>query len=153
LRTHADGPVDKAVFWCPSGLALDAAGHLYISESNNERVRKLSTDGRQVTTVAGCGETGYADGPPEQARFNTPKGLAVDTRGRIYVADLNNHRIRRIEPDGTVVTIAGNGQRGLLDGPALSAKFNKPRDLAIGPDGTLYVADEDNHCIRAIRPT
>jgi DNA-binding beta-propeller fold protein YncE len=153
LAPHADGLADQALFWSPSGLAVDQAGSLYISDDHNQRIRKLSADGRRVTTVAGCGERGHVDGPPDKARFNFPKGLAVDSRGRLYIADIDNHLIRRIETDGTVVTIAGCGKAGLQDGPALSACFNKPRDLAIGPDGTIYVVEEANHSVRAIRPT
>jgi DNA-binding beta-propeller fold protein YncE len=77
--------------------------------------------------------------------------VAVDGAGRIYVADTGNHRIRRIDPDGTVSTVAG-GQRGFADGPPASARFDKPVDLAIGLDGTLFVVDQGNHSVRALRP-
>jgi ribosomal protein L7/L12/sugar lactone lactonase YvrE len=152
---YKDGPPDKAQFSFPCGLATDAGGNVYVADAGNHRVRKITPNG-EVTTVAGdtnwLGRGGYEDGTAGQARFMSPRGICLDSAGRVFVADTDNHRIRRIDPDGMVVTVAGSGERGDSDGPVLTAQFNKPRDLALGADGTLYVVDSDNHCVRAIGP-
>jgi DNA-binding beta-propeller fold protein YncE len=152
---HKDGAPGKAQFNAPSGLAVGANGAVYVADTDNHRIRTVMPDG-QVGTLAGktnwLGHGGYADGPADEARFKSPRGVAVDAAGNVYVADTGNHRIRRIGRDGTVTTVAGSGERGSKDGPALVAEFDRPRDLAVGPDGTLYVVDEGNHCVRAIGP-
>ena len=151
-----DGPADEATFNCPGGLVVNPAGGVYLADSGNNLIRKISRDGK-VSTVAGSiwmtpfGKS-HIDGSRHDARFYGPSGLAVDARGRIYVADTFNHRIRRIELDSSLTTIAGSGAKGFKDGAPSSAEFNKPVDLAIGDDGTVYVVDSDNHCVRAIRP-
>jgi len=109
-------------------------------------------EGVRVTTVAGD-TSGYADGTGTAALFDTAKGLATDSEGNIYVADTQNHRIRKITEAGVVTTIAGTGVAGFLNGPSLSAEFNGPTGIAIGSDGTLYVADTNNHRIRVISTT
>ncbi len=91
--------------------------------------------------IAGDGVAGYQDGPRPQARFNAPIGLAVDTSGRLIVADTYNDRIRAIAPDGSVTTIAGSAEPGLLDGAADLARFDTPCGVAIDPSGRIYVAD------------
>jgi sugar lactone lactonase YvrE len=103
-----------------------------------------------VDTLAGTPEPGDADGPGRDARFDGPAGLALDRAGNLYVADCHNHRIRRIAPDGRTTTIAG-GAPGYADGPAALARFNLPCGIAVGPDGSLYVADTGNDRIRRIR--
>jgi serine/threonine protein kinase, bacterial len=154
--SYQDGPADKAAFLSPAGLAVNEIGNVYVADSGNNVVRKITPDGK-VVTVAGeqwLGVLGpkHRDGPGKVARFRGPFGLAIDARGRIYVADAYNYRIRRIELDNSVTTIAGSGARGLQDGPPLTASFELPLDLDIGDDGTIYVVDRDNHVIRAIRP-
>jgi DNA-binding beta-propeller fold protein YncE len=113
------------------------------------RVRRV-TSGGEVTTVAGTGERGYRDGPADQALFNIPQGVAVDAAGAIYVADSGNHVIRRIDPGGTVATLAGTGEPGYRDGLGREAQFWYPSDLAFLPDGRLLVADRLTHRIRIL---
>ena len=116
----------------------------------------LPADG--VTTLAGRpGERGYVDGPAGEALFaryseDLDLGLAVDRDGSVVVADSSNGAIRRILPDGTVTTIAGGNGRGVRDGPAASAQFVEPKDVAIAPDGSIYVADIRAHRIRKVAP-
>ena len=122
-----------------------------MADTGNHAIRKVAPDGT-VTTVAGSGSPGYLDGVGRTAQFNGPVGVAVDDAGIVYVADTYNDRIRRIAPDGTVTTLAGNGKPGLLDGALLDAGFDTPSALAAGRDGTLYVADTGNHAVRRIKP-
>ncbi len=103
-----------------------------------------------VSTFAGSGNPGFDDRPGIRARFSGPTAVAVDSTGIIYVADRNNRRIRRIEPDGTVVTFAGSGQAGTADGPPEAAQFTAPMGIAVAPNGDIYVSD--NHRIRRIAP-
>jgi hypothetical protein len=105
-----------------------------------------------VTTLAGSGKTGYADGAGNSAAFNGPSRLAADAHGNLFVADTSNHVIRKITPDGVVATFAGNGSAGHADGTGSAATFYQPMGLAFGPSGNLYVADSGNHKIRKITP-
>jgi sugar lactone lactonase YvrE len=105
-----------------------------------------------VSTIAGSGTAGFADGPAASARFARPTSVAVDAAGVVYVADMDNHRIRRIAVDGSVTTLAGTGQIGSTDGPGASARFNAPRGVAVDRVGNVYVADSDNSAIRKILP-
>ena len=100
-------------------------------------------------TVAGSGKQGSKDGPAKTAEFNRPIGMAIDAKGRVYVADNLNHLIRVIHY-GKVTTLAGTGKAGFADGPAASAIFNEPYDVAVDSAGTVYIADDLNHRIRAI---
>jgi DNA-binding beta-propeller fold protein YncE len=133
----------------PFGVAISSDGTIYFTEQGTHRLRMIR-DG-QVTTVAGSGVVGYADGAALQAQFNFPRGLAISPNGgAIYVADYNNHRIRMIR-DGQVTTVAGSGVKGYADGAALQTQFNLPTGLAISPNGgAIYVADQCNHRIRMI---
>jgi len=148
VEGYADGPGTQAAFNTPSGIALDSEGNLFVADTGNNRIRKLSPAGL-VSTVAGDGTGGYVDGPGTQARFDGPIGLAVDTNGNIYVADTYNDRIRKITSDGVVTTVAGAGL-GYADGPAGSALFDTPCGIVVSPDGTLIVADTGNHRLRKI---
>ncbi len=143
-------PMDlsQAAFNTPSGLAVDAKGNLFVADTGNNRIRKITPQGL-VSTVAGEGTAGYIDGPAAQARFDGPIGIAVDAAGNIYVADTYNDRIRKITTDGNVSTVAGNGL-GYADGPAGSALFDTPCGIVVAPDGTLIVADTGNHRLRKI---
>jgi DNA-binding beta-propeller fold protein YncE len=157
-RAYADGPALQARFGAPNSLAFDADGNLIVAEAfygHNfpgwPRVRSIAAEG-MVTTVAGDGQRGYADGAAMQAQFHFPMGPSVDHNGNIYVADDFNHVIRVIQPHGAVLTLAGTGQPGYQDGPAASAQFDHPLWTALSPDGSLYVADSGNNCIRKIAP-
>ncbi len=148
-RGFADGARDRAQFDTPSGLAFDANGTLYVSDTGNNAIRRITPDG-YVSTLAGNGEPGYRDGPLREARFNGPIGIAVDSTGRIIVADTYNDRIRAITPDGAVSTIAGSGSPGLLDGPGTDAQFDTPAGVAVDRAGMVYVADTGNGAVRVI---
>ncbi|MEU3510726.1 RICIN domain-containing protein [Streptomyces longwoodensis] len=150
-----DGPAAEARLERPYGLALDSAGTLYVTDYNNERVRKVTTDGR-IRAVAGTGTPGYGgdQGPAVSARLNCPRELAVDRAGNLYIADAENHRIRKVTPDGQIGTVAGTGSAGFSgdDGLAAAAELNAPYGVAVDSTGTLYIADTDNHRVRQVTP-
>jgi sugar lactone lactonase YvrE len=151
----ADGTGSAARFSAPRGLATDAAGNIYVADTGNHAIRKVSPSGA-VSTLAGLpGVEGFADGNGSVARFRFPTGVAVDlVSGMIYVADKDNHVIRRVTPDGVVTTIAGQaGVSGAADEVGAAAKFSFPRGLVVGPNGDLYVADYANQTIRKVTPS
>jgi sugar lactone lactonase YvrE len=141
----------NASFNTPSGLALDSVGNLFVADTGNNRIRKISPDG-QVSTLAGDGTAGYADGPAAQARFNGPIDVAVDDGGNIYVADSYNDRIRMISSDGQVSTVAGAGTPGYADGARNAALFDTPCGVTATTDGTIIVADTGNDRLRKVSP-
>mgnify|MGYP001359810875 CR=1 FL=1 len=143
-----DGAASQAEFVAPYGIAFDHAENLYVADAGAQRIRRISSGGI-VSTLAGSGPMllrigvagGYQDGPAANARFNYPTGIAVDADGTIYVADMRNHCIRRIQ-NGVVSTFAGNpAKRGYADGPRADATFEFPNDIAIDQQHNLYVAD------------
>lgn len=146
-----DGSGLSAAFDTPSGLALDGDGNLYVADTGNHAIRKISRQG-VVSTLAGDGTPGYRDGPGAQAQFDGPMGVAVSRRGRVFVADTYNDRIRVIEPDGSVGTLAGNGRPGFADGAAAIAQFDTPTALALDARGVLWVADTRNKALRRVEP-
>ncbi|HVF66805.1 MAG TPA: hypothetical protein VM914_04030 [Pyrinomonadaceae bacterium] len=145
----ADGAGAAASFNTPSALALDAAGNLYVADTGNNRVRKVTPEG-VVTTLAGDGVAGFADGPAAQARFDSPVGVAVDKDGNVYVADTYNDRVRLITKEGLVKTLAGSGTPGNADGAPASASFDTPCGVAVSDAGEVYVADTGNDRLRKI---
>jgi sugar lactone lactonase YvrE len=145
----ADGAGGAAAFHTPSAVALDGEGNLYVADTGNHRVRKVSKEG-QVTTVAGAGTPGYSDGPAASAQFNAPVGVAVDKEGNVYVADTYNDRVRLVTKDGQVRTVAGAGGPGHADGDALTALFDTPCAVAVNDAGEIYVADTGNHRLRKV---
>jgi len=148
---YADGASTVARFNTPSGLALDAAGAVLVADTGNNAIRRVTPDGT-VSTLAGDTVSGYRDGPSGSAQFNGPVGIAVDSRGRVIVADTYNDRIRAIAPDGTVTTIAGSGRQGWADGRAEEAQFDTPCGVAVDAASNIYVADTGNAAIRKISP-
>jgi sugar lactone lactonase YvrE len=148
-----NGPATSARVDHPEGLAIDAAGNLYIADTGNSVVRRIDPFGI-ITTWAGTTDRNYAGdgGPAWQASLNGPEGVAVDGSGFVYIADTFNNRIRRVSGDGTITTFAGNGTPGSFgdNGPALAASFFLPTDVAVGPSGGVYIADLGNSRIRVV---
>ncbi|HEY4248540.1 MAG TPA: hypothetical protein VGM64_17075 [Lacunisphaera sp.] len=142
------------LFYNPTAVAIDASGTIYVADTNNNTIRKISSTG-VVTTFAGVAETyGGTDGNGTAARFNGPSALVFDSSGNLYVADELNHAIRKITPNGDVTTVAGlAGTPGIVDGSAGAARFNHPSGLTFDGAGNLYVADYGNSLIRKISST
>lgn len=151
LRGYRDGSGFDARLAGPTGIALDGAGNLVVSDQGNQRIRKITASGI-VTTFAGSGTVGYLDGSPASARFSAPTDLVVDASGTVYVCEVGNHVIRRIASDGTVSTVAGNGTNGYQDGASATATFSRPRGIALDGLGNLFVAEVGNHRIRKVAP-
>ena len=146
---RADGTGAAASFYGPTGVAVDAGGNLYVAERYNHTIRKITPAG-VVTTLAGSGTTGKADGTGSAASFRNPSALAVDAGGNLYVADSSNSMIRKITPAGMVTTLAGSGTAGRADGAGPAASFRSPLGVAVDTSGDLYVADTSNNMIRKI---
>jgi hypothetical protein len=148
-----DGTGSAARFFRPTALARDAAGDLYVTDSFNHTVRRITTAG-VVTTLAGSpGNFGSTDGTGSAALFFNPRGLAVDSSGNLFVSDAANHTIRRVTPAGVVTTFAGTaGESGVIDATGTAARFNNPLGLAFEPDGNLIVSDYLNSTLRRITP-
>jgi uncharacterized protein (TIGR03437 family) len=148
-------PAVRAQFASPWGLAIDRSGNIFIADTFNDRIRRISPDGI-ITTIAGINGAGYQgdNGPAIFARLNRPTGIAVDSSGNVFIADTVNHRIRKIDASGTIVSIAGTGAAGFSGdgGPAVSAQLNMPESLAVDASGNIYVADTGNHRVRVISP-
>ena len=162
---EADGAALQAGFRAPTRLALDSGGNIYVTDTSNHLLRKVYTDSlsiRRVTTLAGTRPGsgspagGYANGKGTESKFHTPYGVAVDGKGTVYVADRDNHLIRKVSADGTVTTFAGLVKKGVpqsgsADGAALTkAQFNSPEGLAMDSSGKLYVAEADGNRIRVV---
>ncbi len=149
----ADGVGSDARFEEPSNVTVDRAGNLYVADSGNNTIRKITAAG-VVSTIAGKpGTSGSADGTGSEARFNRPCGLTVDNTGNLYVADTGNSTIRQITPAGSVTTMAGTTyNQGKTDGTGSAASFNLPEGITVDPTGILYVADTSNDAIRRIAP-
>ena len=149
------GPALAAALSRPQGLALDAAGNLYIADTDNNRIRKITTDGK-IATIAGSGTAGgYAGdgGPAISALLDDPRGVSVDGAGNVYIADTFNQRIRVVLPNGTIYTIAGLGLQGYGGdgGAAIVAELNFPTGVAVS-GANVYVTDSGNHAIRLLTP-
>ncbi|WP_084708504.1 hypothetical protein [Hymenobacter norwichensis] len=175
---HSVSPLsNEGHYFYPSAVAVGPDGAVYVLQG---RLLRYASGSSRAEWLAGNYEPGYADGPGRQARFHYPTGLAVDGQGNVFIADRGNHLIRRVSPRGEVTTVAGEPGRHRLEppltkyaehfygpdgsggmegqalgdyrnGPAAQARFNHPAAVAVAPDGTLYVADQDNNCIRVIR--
>ena len=152
----ADGSAGQAQFDHPQGVAVDAQGNVFVADSANNTIRMIT--GGVVTTLAGtAGVTGSADGTGSAAEFHGPNGVAVDTKGNIFVADSGNNTIRMVTPGGNVTTLAGNSDplngAGFADGVGAAAKFNVPNEVAVDAAGNIYVADSLNRRVRKVTQT
>ncbi|WP_161992023.1 IPT/TIG domain-containing protein [Flagellimonas algicola] len=143
-----DGPGTVAKFDRPQDLVMDSKGNLFVSDNDNDAIRKIDIDGN-VTTFAG-GQRGDGDGTGTDARFNGPKGMAIDGNDNIYLVDGRNNKIKKITPSGEVSTIVGDGVSAYRDGPVETARFHDPTDIAIGKDGNLYLTERGFSTIRRI---
>jgi sugar lactone lactonase YvrE len=141
-----NGPAISAQFDAPLGLALDSAGNLYIADSYNQRIRKLTLNG-VIATVAGNGTSGYGgdNASATAAELYQPEGVAVDSAGNLYIADLGNYRVRKVNPAGVITTVAGTGANGVAGdgGAASSAQLEFPWAVAVDGQGNFYVADSN----------
>jgi uncharacterized protein (TIGR03437 family) len=150
------GQAIAALINSPSGLAFDAAGNLYFTDSNNHRIRRVGSDGF-ISTVVGTGTAGFSGdgGLAAAARLYTPWGLTFDTLGNLYIGDLNNLRVRRVATDGIITSIAGTGSQdyGGDGGPALLAPLRSPGDVALDASGNVFVADRGHHAVRKLTPS
>ncbi len=146
-----DGAGTAARFNTPTSVAVDGAGNVYVADNASSTVRKITPMG-VVTTLAGkAGSQGQSDGTGADARFNAPRGIAVDAMGNVYVADEGNDNIRKVTPDGVVTTLAGvAGKAGYADGAGSAATFGSPHGVAVDAVGNVYVADTDNNLVRKI---
>lgn len=152
------GPATEATLSCPHGVAVDDAGNVYIADSANHAIRKVDPSGT-ITTVAGeggrSGDSGEG-GPGTAARIQGPKGLVLDGRGGLLIADSGNDRIKRLDlASGTISVVAGTGDPGGKGdgGVATEAELVEPRTIAVGPDGSIFVAEPKAHRVRRIDPT
>jgi len=143
-----DGIGTDAQFFLPLGLATDNVGNIYVADTFNHRIRKITPEG-VVSTLAGNGQQGFEDGIGTNAKFSQPNGLIIDSSGNVFVADRSNNRIRKITPEGIVSTIAGS-TAGFADGIGTAAQFDTPTGITMDSEGVLYVADRGNHKIRKI---
>lgn len=148
------GPATDAALNRPFGLATDNAGNVFIADTENHRVRRLS--GGTITTLGGSGTAGFSGdgGAATSAQLNSPYDVAADAAGNVYVADTLNHRVRKIDAGGTITTVAGTGMLGFSGdgGPATAAQLHHPIGLELDSSGNLYIADFDNHRIRRVTP-
>ncbi|MFF2889592.1 chitobiase/beta-hexosaminidase C-terminal domain-containing protein [Paenibacillus sp. NPDC057967] len=154
-----DGAALMASFRMPQGITVLKDGSVLVAEGKNHLVRQIANG--QVSTYAGAmlgteaggiPSGGWNDGARQSAVFNSPSGIDTDSEGNVYIADAENHVVRKISKDGIVSTVAGDGILGLVDGAGSAARFYRPQDVAVAADGTMYVADTLNHSIRRIMP-
>jgi sugar lactone lactonase YvrE len=155
-KISADGTVSTLVeggtpayFKNPWGIAY-SKGYLYVSEASGHKISKVDVSNGLVSVLAGSGTAGAEDGVGVETSFNSPRGIAVDANGNVFVADYSNHKIRKISPAGIVTTIAGSGEGTLTDGVGTDAAFKSPAGLVLDKTGYLYVGDAGNNCIRKV---
>lgn len=148
--SSVDGSCKDACFGSPYGIDFDTSGNLYVADSTNHTIRKITPD-CIVTTLAGsAGQSGAVDGIGADARFSFPHGVAVGPDDNIYIADAGNCNIRKVTPGGVVTTVAGRLSCGYQDGKVTDALFRAPDGLAVDANGTIWLGDTSNHVIRKI---
>src|SRR2546425_1017218 len=148
------GPATSAQLWTPTGIAVDAAGNLFIADADDHRIRRVAAGTGIITTVAGTGTAGFGGdgGPATGAQLWTPTGVAVDAAGNLFIADADNNRIRQVAASGIITTVAGTGIAGFGGdgGPATSARLSTPTGVAVDAAGNLLIADANNDRIRRV---
>lgn len=144
-----DGTGTGATFNHPFSVGVDGSGNVYVTDRSGQKIRKITPAG-VVTTLAGSGTAGYADGTGSSAMFNSPTNLTVDQSGNVYVTDETNQRIRMVSPSGVVTTVAGTGSVGSTNGAASSATFNNPFAIAVNASDNVYVGDAGSGLVRQI---
>ena len=150
-RGFRNGPAAGARFDAPTGVAVDAAGDVYVADSGNNRIRMIAAGSHSVSTVAGSGTAGLQDGAAHLAEFDDPVSVAVDAARNLFVADAGNERIRTISAGSRgVSTLAGRGKADFADGQAADAEFNRPLGVSVDRAGNVYVADSLNARVRVI---
>jgi hypothetical protein len=154
------GPATAARLDTPQHVAVDGAGNLYIADLYNQRVRRVDAKTGIITTVAGSGPIGNGKGsysgdggPATSATLSTPQALAFDGAGNLYIADRDNHRVRKVSPDGIITTVAGGGKNAVAEGAdAVSVALNAPRNVAVDGQGNLFIWDSPVNRILKVRP-
>ena len=149
---YTEGQGTAAQFDDPSRLAIDSQNNLYVTDYHNNSIRKITPNGL-VSTFAGSSTSGNQDGQGANAAFYGPSGIAIDLEDNLYIGDEQNYSIRKITPNGTVTTLAGNGNSGFADGQGANAQFTYPAGLTTDKQGNIYVADLINDKIRKITPS
>jgi kumamolisin len=154
LSGSTDGTGTNARFNFPVDVAVDSGGNVYVADTNNDTIREITPAG-VVTTIAGAaGISGSNDGVGTGARFNSPSGVRLDAAGNVYIADTNNHTIRRLTPTGIITTLAGSaGVSGSSDGVGSAARFNSPSNALPAASGNVYVIDTNNFTLRKGTPS
>lgn len=147
-----DGPIAQASFHYPDNVAPDKADNIYVADTYNHKIRKISSSGI-VSTLAGSGIAGNANGQGNSASFNYPFAIQIDSNNNAYVSDLDNNTIRKISQSGAVSTFAGTGTQGFSDGTISTAQFFKPAGICSDAFGNIYLAEIGNNCIRKISPS
>jgi prepilin-type N-terminal cleavage/methylation domain-containing protein len=147
----ANGNGTAAQFNAPYGIAIDASGNLYVADSANNQIRKITSSGT-VTTLAGSTTAGNTDATGTFAQFSTPYGVAVDNTNNVFVADYNNNTIRKITQAGVVTTLAGDGTTGYIDATGIASEFRHPFGITIDSANNMYVTDRSNYKIREVTP-
>lgn len=152
-REGDGGPAASATLTAMSGVATDQNGNLYIADTWADRIRKIDSHGT-ISTVAGTGEEGRSGdgGSATEARLNRPHGVAIDDSGNIYIADTENHLVRRVDASGTITTFAGTGDAGYSGdgGAATDAQLDEPHAVAVDPTGNVFIADTGNRSVRKV---
>jgi hypothetical protein len=147
------GAATNASLWEPSGAVVDSSGNIFIADMSNNRIRKVGTNGI-ITTTAGNGTNGYSGdgGPATNASLANPIGVVFDAFGNLFIGDYQNNRVRKVDTNGMITTVAGNGTNGYSGdgGVATNASLSNPAGLALDSSGNLYIADSGNHRVREV---
>ena len=153
-KASDEAPIRGTALAGPRALAVDRQGNYYLALREGNAIYHLDVAAGRMSRVAGTGEKGYSGdgGPAREAKLSGPKGVAVGPDGSLYIADTENHAVRKVDPKGTISTVAGTGERGDgPDGPAARARLARPHGVFVDTKGVLYIGDSENHRIRVVR--